>query len=253
MSAENDRAIWEKWYPKNWQSDRGLRRCGGAARGLWIEMLNLMIQSPKRGYLLDRTTTPAKAYTVENLAKDVELPVDEVRNSLAELKKYGVYSVDRNGRIFCRRMVKAQRLHEIGKETGKLGGNPILTNQRDGSKPLTRPLSPRSTHIRKKKEDIKERKGGEVSERDLLEKSSRAAPPNTSWSLDQKRDFGWRAVAEAIGVKDGGWEIVTKAADGDAEALRACKRIAKEIGVTFYAGKPNIVARSASNREANRT
>ena len=236
-SGVNDRSIWDKWYPRNWQSDRGVRRCSGGARGLWIEIINLMIQSPKRGFLLDFTQTPAKAYTPENLSKDVELPVDEVVKWLAELKENGVYSVDRYGRIYCRRIMREHEKARIGKINGKLGGNPSLIDQSLSDKGLTHPLTPRPTLKRKKKEAIKERRGKSLFEGDLGSKSKPAQSRSGSpWTLQQKREFAHKKIADALGGDEDAWLMVMRAADGDQTATRICKAKAKEISVTWYRG-----------------
>jgi hypothetical protein len=50
----------------------------------------------------------------------------EVDGPLAELARWGVYSVDRRGIIFSRRLVRDEKKARTARENGKLGGNPSL-------------------------------------------------------------------------------------------------------------------------------
>ena len=40
-----------KFFPRDWQADSNLRVCSLEARGLWFEMLCIMAQAPRYGYL----------------------------------------------------------------------------------------------------------------------------------------------------------------------------------------------------------
>lgn len=50
----------------------------------------------------------------------------EAEKLLAELESNGVFSRDRRGLIYCRRMVKEDRIRASSVEHGRRGGNPIL-------------------------------------------------------------------------------------------------------------------------------
>lgn len=83
-----------------------------AARGLWIEMLLLMHESPKRGYL---------TMTEQQLARCVGAGLPEIRRCLKELQSAQTYSVDATGAIFNRRMVRDEEISEVRSAAGKNG------------------------------------------------------------------------------------------------------------------------------------
>ena len=43
---------WIKFWPADWLADPAVRACSFAARGLWIDMLCIMHESPRKGYLI---------------------------------------------------------------------------------------------------------------------------------------------------------------------------------------------------------
>ena len=49
---------------------------------------------------------------------------------LAELELNGVFSRDRRGRIYSRRMVRDAKRSEEGRKHGRLGGNPSLRGRK---------------------------------------------------------------------------------------------------------------------------
>jgi hypothetical protein len=58
---------------------------------------------------------------------------------LSELERNGVFSRDRTGTIFSRRLVKDEKKSKIARKIGKKGGNPSIRNKR-GSSPSVNPL-----------------------------------------------------------------------------------------------------------------
>ena len=112
---------WMKWYPSDWRSDPCLRCCSLAARGLWVEMLCIMHESPRRGHLLVGNSAP----TLRQLASISGSTLKETKRLLAELLAAGVYSVQ-DGIIFSRRMVRDEEKRAVDKENGSKGGNPKL-------------------------------------------------------------------------------------------------------------------------------
>lgn len=112
-----------KFFPRDWTADDRLRLVGLAARGLWMDLLCLMHQSPERGYLL---TALCGAVTPEQIARAVGASADDVRDLLRELEAAGVFSRDPRGVIFCRRMAREEEHRAKCAAAGKLGGNPAL-------------------------------------------------------------------------------------------------------------------------------
>lgn len=116
---------WFKFYPSDWRADKGLRLCGAAARGLWIEMLCVMHEAKPYGHLL----VNGRPLTETQLASLSGIPLDQVHALLAELENADVFSKNGKGVIYSRRMTrdarKAAKCSHAGKEGG---GNPMLSD-----------------------------------------------------------------------------------------------------------------------------
>jgi hypothetical protein len=119
---------WLKFYPQDWRADERLRNCGLAARGLWMEMLALMHRSERYGYLLIN----GKAPSVQQLAVQAG-SIDDITPLLAELEEHAVFSRDRNGTIYSRRMIRDEKRAIHARKIGKKGGNPKLGKQTGNS------------------------------------------------------------------------------------------------------------------------
>lgn len=187
-------------------------------------MLNLMMISPRPGFLLG---PDKKAIHTDDLAALTHSPVDKVQNCLKELKQRRVYSVDNSGRIYCRRMVRDHKLYEMGKKSGKKSAENRERNQDGTFKPWIGPGSTPGTRIKNKEYNYKgsDRSGDEGKPK---KKSAR------EWTLEERREYAWKKVAEAIGPN--GWEVVSKAARGNTQAIAACRAVAKNIKVRWYLG-----------------
>ena len=135
-----------QFYIGDWKKDPEVRACSLAARGLWWEMICIMYESERRGYLLVRNSTP----TLVELARNVGADAAEVRALLAELEHAGVYSIE-DGVIFCRRMVRDAALSEKNKENGAKGGNPALKRGSDNRGVGSSDKTTRKQHTAKKK------------------------------------------------------------------------------------------------------
>jgi hypothetical protein len=111
-------------YPADWQSERSLNFCSWEARYVWFEMLLLMHQSPRRGYLLHQSGTP---YTEADLVEVIhKATLQRIKDCLFELETNHVYSRNRDGVIYSRKMVKGERKKLTAQTNGKGGGNPAL-------------------------------------------------------------------------------------------------------------------------------
>jgi len=101
-----------QFYPGDWRKDPSVNCLSLAARGLWFEMLILMHESPRRGYL---------ALNAQQLARSVGASLAETRLRLKELENAQTYSVDGEGMIFNRRMVRDEEISEVRSRAGKSG------------------------------------------------------------------------------------------------------------------------------------
>lgn len=108
-----------QFYPGDWFKDPALRAVSLAARGLWIDMLCLMHESPRRGYLQHASGKPV---TRQQLARMTGCSMEELAQLLEELADAGVYSTTEEGIIFSRRMVRDEEFRQIRQEAGRKGG-----------------------------------------------------------------------------------------------------------------------------------
>jgi biotin operon repressor len=95
-----------QFYPGDWMKDPALRSTSVAARGLWTDMLCLMFESVRRGYLQHATGKP---WTPDQLARVTGCSADEVSRLLQELEDSGVFSSTEHGVVYSRRMVREEK------------------------------------------------------------------------------------------------------------------------------------------------
>lgn len=109
-----------KFYPDSWVAENSLRLCSLAARGLWIELICRMAQSPEHGVLLGPGGKPVRD---DQIAALVGSPHDGVMAALVELGENGVFSRRTpDGAIYCRRMVRDHERYVRQAESGSRGG-----------------------------------------------------------------------------------------------------------------------------------
>lgn len=125
-----------QFYPGDWMKDPAVRSLSAAARGLWIDMLCLMHESEKRGFL---QLTTSKSIEVVHLSRMTGISPKETRKLLKELEEAGVFSRDENGVIYSRRMVKDELFRLSRVENGKLGGRPKQSKKEPTLKPTPEP------------------------------------------------------------------------------------------------------------------
>lgn len=106
------------FYTGDWLKDPAVRCVSLASRGLWIDMLSLMYESPVRGYL---SLANGSAISTTQLARMVGSNEKEIAPLLEELSSCGVYSIDSKGVIFSRRMVADELEREAKSKAGKEG------------------------------------------------------------------------------------------------------------------------------------
>jgi hypothetical protein len=124
--------VASKFFWPDWRSDPCLRTSSLAARGLWMEMLCIAAEAQPTGYVLVNGRSPS----ITDLARLAGAPEDEVQSLLAELDAAGVFSRDRKGRIYSRRMVRDLKRSVENQKNGKKGGNPLLCNYEQKTYPV---------------------------------------------------------------------------------------------------------------------
>ena len=115
---------WFKFYPTDWLSDSKLQSCSLGARGLLIEVMCLMHQSRRPGYLLINGHKPP----INTLKTLVKTHHKTLITHLKELLDNGVLK-EEDGVLVCPRMVRDQAYRESQSNHGKRGGNPKLVDQ----------------------------------------------------------------------------------------------------------------------------
>lgn len=130
------------FYWKDYENDEGLRVSSLAAQGLWMRLMCVAAKSDPYGYVLINGCEIG----VTGVARLGSVSETEAATLLDELERNGVFSRDRKGRIFSRRMVRESATRKKAKENGKKGGNPALTtsngNKRENQGPVNQPHNP---------------------------------------------------------------------------------------------------------------
>ncbi len=108
-----------QFYPGDWMKDPALRSVSLEARGLWIDMLCLLFESGRRGYLQHATGKPVSD---EQLARMTGGSAEQVSRLLRELEDSGVFSRTEHGMIYSRRMIRDERKRAACSDAGKKGG-----------------------------------------------------------------------------------------------------------------------------------
>lgn len=131
---------WFQFYPSDWLNDINLRRASFEEKGFLIDLMCLMHQSPKYGFL-----TPELE---ESLAKLLGNDPRTSARLLAKVQQKSLISRDeKTGLLFNKRMVNDEQLRQIRMASGKLGGNPNLVKQKVIHPDNTQNQSQNQSHI----------------------------------------------------------------------------------------------------------
>src|SRR5580765_8207081 len=121
---------WSKFFWNDWETDPALKLCSLAAQGLWMRMLCICAKAEPRGWLL----VAGQPLSDSDLARLTSVTAEEgVETLLAELGSKGVFSRDRKGRIYSRRMVRDEKRTKRNRQNGKTGGNPSLRKDKENT------------------------------------------------------------------------------------------------------------------------
>jgi len=164
-------------YPADWRKDPGIQALDYFEKGVWMEMLFIMHESNNRGFLKIND----KKIEKNVLARMLGLTLKKTEKTLKTLHDFGIYSIDENGVIYSRRMVKDEHLRQIRAEAGKLGGSPLLKQKvKQPAKQKATPSSSSSTSSSSSKN------------KDIIEKIYQAYPKKVGKAKALK------AIAKAI-------------------------------------------------------
>ena len=133
-----------QFYPGDWRKDPGVQSLSYHDRGVWFEILLLMHESDERGKL----NLNGKPMPVDALARLLGLDNQNLTTTLTCLLEFGVASrCEETGSLVCRRMLRDEKLRNIRKECGKLGGNPNLVKQKRTTRVKQKPTPSSSTSV----------------------------------------------------------------------------------------------------------
>lgn len=122
MKAKDPNNPSSTFYWKDYENDEGLRISSLAAQGLWMRLLCIAAKAEPFGYVL----VNGHALDATGAARLAGSEPTEAAALIAELERNGVFSRDRKGRMFSRRMVKEAATRAKNQKNGKKGGNPAL-------------------------------------------------------------------------------------------------------------------------------
>ena len=133
-----DRQPAFQFYAGDWLTDPSLRMCSFETRGVWIDLLCVMFLSDEIGVL----KIGNQILDENGVRKLVGMSPKKFKKVWNELINFGILKCDQNGRFFSKRMVGDERIRQVRREVGKLGGNPklkqsvgVLDNQTNNQNP----------------------------------------------------------------------------------------------------------------------
>jgi len=118
---------WLKWYPADWRAEPRLRMVSRAARSLWVDMIGLMHEAEPYGFLVVGNV-PLK--TAAELARALGDSEGEIAPLLSELDRSAVFSRNRNGVIYSRRMIPDRKKRDNSSIGGQIGGRTTHENKK---------------------------------------------------------------------------------------------------------------------------
>jgi hypothetical protein len=114
---------YTKWFARDWLGDPLLRLADLSERGLWADLLNVMMTCDPYGHL----ATAGRAMTDEDAARITGTDIGTYKATLKRLEDRGIPSRTDTGMIYSRRLVRDHALFLKASESGKKGGgNPRL-------------------------------------------------------------------------------------------------------------------------------
>ncbi len=109
-----------QFYPADWLNDLKLQTCSPASKGTLIDLMCLMHQSKKYGYLIINGSIPDH----KTIIKLLRTHHRTFKKALTELLYCGALKQDEDGCLYCNRMVEDHKKREAAKVYGSQGGSP---------------------------------------------------------------------------------------------------------------------------------
>jgi hypothetical protein len=138
-----DKYPYMQFYIGDWMKDPALRSVSYAARGLWMDMLCLMFESPRRGFLEMAEGVPFSCVELTRCTGGTHPPA--VALLLKSLERANVYSKTKQGVIYSRRMVRDEEIRKSRASGGiKSTEHPNVPQPKSGKRPSSTPSLPPS-------------------------------------------------------------------------------------------------------------
>ncbi len=219
---------WTKFYWSDWESDPALRLCSLAAQGLWMRMLCIASAHDPIGYV----AVAGRGLDETALARMTGCSGSEAADLLGELERNGVFSRDRTGRIFSRRMVNDAKRAAIARKNGKMGGNPSLGKGEGKAGPDNPPDNPRlKTQEPEARSQRKDREATLPADRRPAEPWKADAHFNDAWDASTP-EMRKRAKSKAVAWREWRRAITIEQPDVIASAVRLYVRTDPDVGRT---------------------
>jgi hypothetical protein len=119
-----------QFYTGDWRKDPGVQALDHELKGIWIDLLCMMHESPERGRLV---LPNGCSFPDEGIARNLGLSEATWKQKRSTLLAYGVASEDEHGVLYNRRMVRDERIRHARARAGAIGGKAKRT-QNDESK-----------------------------------------------------------------------------------------------------------------------
>jgi hypothetical protein len=130
-----------QFYPGDWRKDPGVQALDYHDRGVWFECLCMMHESGQRGRLtLNGHPMPDPA-----IAQNLGIPEAEWKQTRSKLEAYGIASVDEDGTLYNRRMVRDEATREARRKSGAIGGKVSAARRATSKRQANAQANPRSS------------------------------------------------------------------------------------------------------------
>lgn len=131
-----------QFYPGDWMKDFNLRRCSPAARGLWMDVLCLMFDSPWRGKLVtercDKGVTTIVTLTLRDCAEALQGDLRSNMRLLEELVSKGVMKQEQSGIYYSKRLVSDEHQRELDRKRQQKKRDESRESHANVTQPVTR-------------------------------------------------------------------------------------------------------------------
>lgn len=114
----------------DWKKDTGVNLLTSFEKGIWVEIIFMLDESPSRGYAVHSNGKVMSLTEVATAAKSRSDSLEDAIAAVERLVEIGVASIDTvrssptRGALFCRRIVRDEMTRSVNSKNGSKGGNP---------------------------------------------------------------------------------------------------------------------------------